>query len=81
MCNGFQKAVAAARLGDDVYMVGRIGDDDFGNQIFTNLEDNQPSLAAATAWFAPFPPGVVKNDSPKTVSPLLGTLFVDCKTR
>ncbi|MBU7071253.1 ribokinase, partial [Staphylococcus aureus] len=27
-------------LGDDVYMVGRIGDDDFGNQIFTNLEDN-----------------------------------------
>ena len=21
-------------------MVGRIGDDDFGNQIFTNLEDN-----------------------------------------
>ena len=27
------QAVAAARLGDDVYMVGRIGDDDFGNQI------------------------------------------------
>ena len=24
------QAVAAARLGDDVYMVGRIGDDDFG---------------------------------------------------
>ena len=37
---GANQAVAAARLGDDVYMVGRIGDDDFGNQIFTNLEDN-----------------------------------------
>ena len=24
---------SGARLGDDVYMVGRIGDDDFGNQI------------------------------------------------
>ena len=28
-----EKGKQAARLGDDVYMVGRIGDDDFGNQI------------------------------------------------
>ena len=27
------KPSSSARLGDDVYMVGRIGDDDFGNQI------------------------------------------------
>ena len=38
---------------------------------------SSPSLAAATAWFAPLPPGVVKNDSPSTVSPLLGTRFVE----
>lgn len=37
---GANQAVAAARLGDDVYMIGRIGDDDFGQQIYTNLEIN-----------------------------------------
>src|SRR5699024_11792269 len=35
-----------------------------------------PILLAATAWFAPFPPGYVSNFSPKTVSPCSGTWLV-----
>ncbi|UDI77255.1 ribokinase [Staphylococcus taiwanensis] len=34
------QAVAAARLGQDVHMVGRIGNDTFGEDIFQNLKNN-----------------------------------------
>lgn len=37
---GANQAVAAARLGEQVYLVGRIGDDDFGKEIYENLKDN-----------------------------------------
>lgn len=35
---GANQAVAAARLGQDVHMVGRIGNDTFGEDIFQNLK-------------------------------------------
>lgn len=35
---GFNQAVAARRLGADVRMIGRVGDDDFGRQIRAALE-------------------------------------------
>ena len=31
-----------------------------------------PSRAAATAWFAPLPPGSIRIDGPSTVSPATG---------
>ena len=37
---GANQAVAAARLGEHVHMVGRIGNDDFGEDIFQNLKNN-----------------------------------------
>ncbi|WP_025720630.1 ribokinase [Paenibacillus polymyxa] len=37
---GANQAVAAARLGADVTMIGRIGDDHFGEQILRNFEEN-----------------------------------------
>ncbi|MES5937924.1 ribokinase [Mammaliicoccus lentus] len=37
---GANQAVAAARLGEEVYLVGRIGDDDFGKEIYQNLQNN-----------------------------------------
>lgn len=37
---GANQAVAAARLGAEVYMVGRIGDDEFGKVLRTGLEKN-----------------------------------------
>lgn len=37
---GANQAVAAARLGEQVHMVGCIGDDDFGKEIYKNLETN-----------------------------------------
>lgn len=37
---GANQAVAAARLGQDVHMVGRIGNDTFGEDIFQNLKNN-----------------------------------------
>ncbi|MGE6630292.1 ribokinase [Bacillus sp. NPDC077027] len=36
---GANQAVASARLGADVYMVGRIGDDSYGQEILQNLQD------------------------------------------
>lgn len=37
---GANQAVAAARLGAEVYMVGRVGDDEFGATLRRGLEDN-----------------------------------------
>ncbi len=36
---GANQAVASARLGADVYMVGRVGDDTYGQDILSNLQD------------------------------------------
>jgi hypothetical protein len=33
-----------------------------------------PNFAAATAWFAPLPPGVIMKSPPKMVSPTAGIL-------
>lgn len=38
---GANQAIAAARLGGNVLMVGRIGLDEFGQQLLKNLKDNQ----------------------------------------
>ncbi|KMM39491.1 ribokinase [Guptibacillus hwajinpoensis] len=37
---GANQAVAAARLGADVYMIGCVGDDDYGRAILENFADN-----------------------------------------
>ena len=37
---GANPAVAAARLGGDVHMIGRVGDDDFGKRLLAGLADN-----------------------------------------
>ncbi len=40
---GANQAVAAARMGGDVTMVGRVGQDDFGNTLIKTLVDNEIS--------------------------------------
>ena len=42
---GNNQAVAAARAGAEVMMVGRVGDDDFGRLLVANLKDNGVSAA------------------------------------
>ncbi|PTI75950.1 ribokinase [Staphylococcus succinus] len=37
---GANQAVAAARLSDNVYMIGAVGEDEYGKQIIRNLEQN-----------------------------------------
>lgn len=55
---GANQAVAAARLGAEVYLVGRVGDDDFGRVLRAGLEKNgvntrylktTPGVASGTA--------------------------------
>lgn len=41
---GANQAVAAARLGADVTMIGRVGDDHFGEQILNNFKHNGVSI-------------------------------------
>lgn len=41
---GANQAVAAARLGAEVAMVGRVGEDPFGEEILSNLKNNQVSV-------------------------------------
>ncbi len=38
---GANQAVAAAKLGGDVYMIGRVGDDDFGDRLRNGLRQHQ----------------------------------------
>ncbi|MGE5222291.1 MAG: PfkB family carbohydrate kinase, partial [Omnitrophica WOR_2 bacterium] len=38
---GANQAVAAARLGGKVAMVGRVGDDEFGHSLLENLQRDQ----------------------------------------
>jgi len=40
---GSNQAVAAARMGGEVTMVGRVGQDDFGNTLIKTLVDNKIS--------------------------------------
>ncbi|MFF5909016.1 ribokinase [Staphylococcus cohnii] len=42
---GANQAVAAARLSDHVYMIGAVGDDDNGQQILSNLNNNNVNTA------------------------------------
>ena len=42
---GANQAVAAARLGADVHMVGRVGDDVFGPMLLDNLEANRVDVS------------------------------------
>ncbi|MDO7905595.1 ribokinase [Paenibacillus sp. JX-17] len=42
---GANQAVAAARLGAEVTMIGRVGDDHFGEQIITNFKQNGVSVS------------------------------------
>lgn len=37
---GANQAVAAARLGADVQMIGKVGEDDFGNSLLNTLTEN-----------------------------------------
>lgn len=55
---GANQAVAAARLGEQVHLIGRIGEDDFGKEVYENLQKNKvivdnvepvPQMATGTA--------------------------------
>lgn len=41
---GSNQAVSASRLGADVYMVGAVGDDTFGEMILNNLKENHVNI-------------------------------------
>lgn len=45
---GANQAVAAARMGGDVTMVGRVGNDDFGNTLIQGLLENQVKTTRVT---------------------------------
>src|SRR5215216_1676274 len=45
---GFNQAVAAARMGANVHMVGRLGRDDFGGRLLRALADEQIDSGAVT---------------------------------
>ncbi len=48
---GANQAIAAARLGADVAMLGRVGEDGFGEDLVQNLSDN----GVYTTWVEPTP--------------------------
>lgn len=45
---GANQAVAAARLGAEVYMIGRVGSDDFGDRLLTGLKQHQVNMRHVT---------------------------------
>lgn len=49
---GANQAVAAARLGCDVTMIGRVGDDDFGHRLLGHLSDDGVDVSHVTATAA-----------------------------
>ena len=63
---GSNQAIAAARLNGEVSFITKVGKDSHSEMAF--------NLAAAIAWFDPFPPGPTTCFFPKIVWPLLGIL-------
>src|SRR5699024_3282135 len=47
---GANQAIAAARLGADVYMIGAVGDDDFGKTLRTHFEEEGVFLDGMEAF-------------------------------
>jgi ribokinase len=45
---GANQAVAAAKLGEDVHMVGRVGDDDFGQRLLNGLQQHKVNTQHVT---------------------------------
>lgn len=45
---GANQAIAAARLGGDVHMIARVGDDDFGQRLINGLDGNGVNTAHVT---------------------------------
>lgn len=46
---GANQAVAAARLGADVYMMGKVGDDEIGSQLIASLEKENIDLSGVSS--------------------------------
>ncbi|OJG87738.1 ribokinase [Enterococcus silesiacus] len=46
---GANQAVAAARIGADVSLIGKIGDDTFGSKVYKHLENEKVDVSAVTS--------------------------------